>query len=165
MQDLAKWDSLLYTEAILSNKSKAALWAPTIQNSGRKYPYGFGWSTWTINSKKIIDHTGITGTQITRLLDDSITVVVLTNLGTGAGSAADSWGIGPQVADLMGYSPFVNENHVTINGSKAAKKPLDRLKALVGTYKVSNGTSNRKIYVESGNLYYEREKIIINCFL
>lgn len=156
LQDLAKWDSLLYTEAILTNESKERLWAPTIHNNGNKYPYGFGWSTWTNNGKRIIDHTGITGTQMTRLMDDSITVIVLTNLGTGAGSAADSWGIGPQVANMMGLNPFVTDKHTTASGAKVVRGNMEGLKALEGSYTVGN--TIRKLYIDNGQLIYERGK-------
>ena len=82
--DLARWDSVLYTERLLTNESKAQMWSPMTLNSGQPYPYGFGWKTWTVGDRPIIDHTGITGTEIIRLLDDSLTVIVLTNLGDGA---------------------------------------------------------------------------------
>lgn len=158
LQDLAKWDKMLYTEKLLTNKSKETMWAPTLHNTGNRFPYGFAWNTWTNNGKRIVDHTGITGTQITRFLDDSITVVVLTNLGTGAGSAADSWGLGPQVANIMGLNPFVTEKHVTRTGAKVTKANVEKLKALEGSYKVGNNI--RRLYVKNGKLMYERGKNI-----
>lgn len=154
LQDLARWDSILYTENILTNKSKDALWAPTLHNSGNKFPYGFGWNTWTNNGKRIIDHTGITGTQITRFLDDSITIVVLTNLGTGAGGVAESWGIGPQVANIMGLSPFITDKHTTATGAKAVKSDVKKLQSLEGSY--SAGNSVRKLFFQNRKLMYER---------
>ena len=41
--DLAKWDEALYGDQLLSAKSKAAMWAPTILPNGDSTEYGFGW--------------------------------------------------------------------------------------------------------------------------
>lgn len=158
LQDLAKWDAVLYTEKLLTNKNKEIMWSPTLHNTGNRYAYGFGWSTWTNNGKHIIDHTGITGTQITRFLEDSITIVVLTNLGTAAGNATDSWGLGPQIGNIMGLNPFVTEKYVTKTGAKVEKANIEKLRTLEGLYKVSN--TMRKIYMERGKMMYERGKSI-----
>ncbi len=156
VEDLRKWDSVLYTQKILTDNSKEQMWAPTKHNTGNVFPYGFAWNTWRNNGRRVLDHTGITGTQITRLPDDSITVVVLTNLGTGAGSAAESWGLGPEVLNIMGYSPYVTAMHTTATGAHVVKADSEKLKTFTGTYTV--GASVRKLYMDNGHLMYERGK-------
>lgn len=157
ISDLAKWDSLLYTNQILTDESKALMWTPMVLNNGVKYPYGFGWNTWTNNGKRIVDHTGITGTQITRVLSDSLTVVVLTNLGTGAGGVAESWGIAPRVAEKLGSTPFIQENHTVEGTEKVTKVNLKKLQALTGTYRMKDGTLTRNIELKNGELFYTVE--------
>src|SRR5687767_11611915 len=41
--DLVKWNAALDSGALLSQASRAAMWAPVTLNGGLKHPYGFGW--------------------------------------------------------------------------------------------------------------------------
>ncbi|MBC7880513.1 MAG: beta-lactamase family protein [Anaerolineae bacterium] len=81
--DLAKWDAALYTEKLLKKESFKQIWTPVTLNSGKTYPYGFGWFLDTKNGHRLIQHSGgwqgFT-THISRYVDDKLTVVVLTNL-------------------------------------------------------------------------------------
>lgn len=153
IKDLASWDSILYTEVILTNETKKKMWAPTRLNNGNMYPYGFGWSTWTRNGVNVIDHTGITGTQITRMLDDSLTVVVLTNLGNMAGASVNSWGIGPDILQMMGYEPYINEKYITSSGASVVKSGVKKDRRIEGSY--SDGNNLRRIYYENDQLFYD----------
>lgn len=154
--DLAKWDKALYSEDILTQESKNEMWKPMMRNNGIPSPYGFGWTTWLRGDEKIIDHTGITGTQITRFLNDSLTVIVLTNLGRRGNSNVRAWGIGPQIGKMLGSSTYINEDYITLTGGKVLKRQsVKKLKELVGTYKMSGSGSEREIYIENENLYYK----------
>lgn len=99
--DLAKWDAALYTDRLLSERSRREMWTPVRLNDGSTYPYGFGWWVEQPGGHRLLRHTGITGTEIVRLPDDTLTVTVLTNLGRGFGGEANSWGIARAIAGMM----------------------------------------------------------------
>ena len=83
--DLAQWDAALYTEKLLKKTSLAQMWTVARlrngqPNSGR---YGFGWFIESQDGHRVIEHEGQWQgfeTQISRYVDDQLTVVVLTNL-------------------------------------------------------------------------------------
>jgi CubicO group peptidase (beta-lactamase class C family) len=77
VEDLYLWDQALYTDKLLSAKSKEAMYTPGLNN----YGYGFG-ITNQFNRKMISHGGGIDGfsTYIARYPDDRVTVIVLSNL-------------------------------------------------------------------------------------
>lgn len=84
--DLAKWDAALYTEALLKRSSLELMWTPVKLNDGKPNSghYGFGWEITNPHGHRLIAHEGSWQgfeTQISRYVDDKLTVVVLTNLG------------------------------------------------------------------------------------
>ncbi|HEY9420108.1 MAG TPA: serine hydrolase, partial [Thermoanaerobaculia bacterium] len=84
--DVAKWDAALYTEKLLKKSSLDQIWTPVKLNDGKTAPYGFGWQLAEINGHRMIQHGGGWqgfATQITRAVDDKLTVIVLTNLAQG----------------------------------------------------------------------------------
>jgi D-alanyl-D-alanine carboxypeptidase len=96
--DLARWDAALYTETPLSASIKTLSWTQTKLPSGEKIGYGFGWQIDTVNGHRRVHHNGYWqgfSTQISRYVDDRLTVIVLTNL-----AGADPTRIANQVADL-----------------------------------------------------------------
>jgi len=85
IMDLAKWDAALYTEKLLKRSSLEQMW--TVAKLGNGQPnsghYGFGWFVETKNGRRVVEHEGAWQgfeTQISRYVDDQLTVVVLTNL-------------------------------------------------------------------------------------
>jgi CubicO group peptidase (beta-lactamase class C family) len=83
--DLAKWDAALYTERLLQRSSLEQMWTPVRLNDGRPNSghYGFGWEITESRGHRLIDHEGAWQgfkTQISRYIDDKLTVVVLCNL-------------------------------------------------------------------------------------
>ena len=59
------------------------MWTPVTLNSGKKYPYGFGWDLDDLLGVSTINHGGtLTGfrAQYTRFPDQGLTIIVLTNL-------------------------------------------------------------------------------------
>ena len=83
--DLAKWDAALYTEKLLKRSSLQQMWtvAPLRDGKPNSGPYGFGWFIESENGHRLIEHGGAWQgfeTQISRYVDDGLTVVVLTNL-------------------------------------------------------------------------------------
>jgi CubicO group peptidase (beta-lactamase class C family) len=80
--DLAKWDAALYTDKILKQSTLSQVWMPVKLNSGATHPYGFGWELSSVGGHKLVHHGGsLPGfrAQISRFVDDKLTVVVLTN--------------------------------------------------------------------------------------
>jgi D-alanyl-D-alanine carboxypeptidase len=102
VNDLAKWDKALYTDELLTQSSLNQMWTPAKLNDGTTIPYGFGWALGEQHGHRFVDHTGGTGTEITRYIDDKLTVIVLTNLGslTSETSEVNSWGLTKKVAQF-----------------------------------------------------------------
>lgn len=99
--DLAKWDAALYTDRLLSAESRREMWTPVRLADGSTHPYGFGWEVHRTAGPALLRHTGITGTEIVRVPEAGVTVIVLTNLGRGFGGSARSWGIARAIAEMM----------------------------------------------------------------
>lgn len=81
--DLAKWESALSTDKVLRKSEREQMWTPVTLNSGRKYPYGFGWDLGDLRGVSTVNHGGtLTGfrAQFTRFPDQGLTVILLTNL-------------------------------------------------------------------------------------
>jgi D-alanyl-D-alanine carboxypeptidase len=81
--DLAKWDSVLYTNDILNEASRRQMWTPVTLNNGQPHPYGFGWHVSTMAGRKAVYHGGgLPGfvSHFVRFPDDGLTVIVLTNI-------------------------------------------------------------------------------------
>jgi CubicO group peptidase (beta-lactamase class C family) len=83
--DLAKWDAALYTEKLLKSASLKQMWTVTALSDGKPNSghYGYGWFIGDKKGHHVVEHEGQWQgfeTQISRYVDDSLTVVVLTNL-------------------------------------------------------------------------------------
>jgi CubicO group peptidase (beta-lactamase class C family) len=110
--DLAKWDAALRSEKILKQSSLRLMWTPVRLNNGQTRPYGLGWELDEVHGHPIVEHGGITGTQLTRFVSDGLTVIVLTNLGSWGESTpkVNSWGITQKVAEFylpdLAYRPI-----------------------------------------------------------
>jgi len=83
--DLAKWDAALYTDKLLKRSSLDQMWTVTPLKNGKPNSghYGFGWFIENQRGHKLIEHGGAWQgfeTQISRYVDDGLTIIVLTNL-------------------------------------------------------------------------------------
>jgi CubicO group peptidase (beta-lactamase class C family) len=83
--DLAKWDAALYTEKLLPKSRLKQMWtvAPLRDGKPNSGNYGYGWFIGLENGHRVVEHEGEWQgfeTQISRYVDDGLTVVVLTNL-------------------------------------------------------------------------------------
>jgi CubicO group peptidase (beta-lactamase class C family) len=83
--DLAKWDAALYTEQLLKKSTLGQMWtvAPLRNGQPNSGHYGYGWFVENQDGHRLIEHEGAWQgfeTQISRYVDDELTVVVLTNL-------------------------------------------------------------------------------------
>jgi CubicO group peptidase (beta-lactamase class C family) len=80
--DMAKWDAALYTDKLLKTSSLEQMWTPVKLNDGNRHPYGFGWALGKVRGHRIIEHGGAWQgfkAQISRYVDDKLTVIVLAN--------------------------------------------------------------------------------------
>jgi CubicO group peptidase (beta-lactamase class C family) len=78
------WDAALRAGAVLQPSSWDQVYSPVRLNSGKTYPYGFGWSLAPINGHKVRRHAGSWQgfkTDILRYPEDGLTVIALCNLG------------------------------------------------------------------------------------
>jgi CubicO group peptidase (beta-lactamase class C family) len=83
--DLAKWDAALYSEKLLKRSTLEQMWTVAKLSDGQPNAgkYGFAWFIHDQNGHHVIEHEGQWQgfeTQISRYMDDQLTVVVLTNL-------------------------------------------------------------------------------------
>jgi CubicO group peptidase (beta-lactamase class C family) len=80
--DLAKWDAELYAGKIIKPPLRDQMWMPVKLNNGATHPYGFGWELSRVGGHRQVHHGGsLPGfrAQLSRFLDDKLTVIVLTN--------------------------------------------------------------------------------------
>lgn len=74
--DIYRWDSLLYTDAILNRATIAEIFAPSQHN------YGYGWYIDSLFERRLAFHGGFLdgyNAVLYRWLDDSVTVIVFSN--------------------------------------------------------------------------------------
>jgi len=104
MLDLQKWDAVLNTEHILTEKSKQLLWQKHVTLD--KIPildgYGYGWGILKDKPKKVVWHNGSAGTEFLKAVDDKMGIVILTNLGEGNYDRIKIHGLVEGVANILG---------------------------------------------------------------
>ena len=82
LRDLLAWDVAVKRRAILNPESWALILQPVKLNSGRSYPYGFGWSIDERGGQTLQQHGGSWQgfkTQYSRFLGEDLSVIVLAN--------------------------------------------------------------------------------------
>ncbi|MDZ4863193.1 MAG: serine hydrolase domain-containing protein [Gemmatimonadota bacterium] len=83
VRDIARWDSLLYSDDLLTPESLREITTPVVLNSGMTYPYGFGWRVGSANGRRIMAHSGSWQgfkSYFVRYPDDSVSVVIFANV-------------------------------------------------------------------------------------
>lgn len=97
ISDFAKYDIAIGTNKLLKPATYHMMWTPFVLNDGNQVSnlvhetelysadasYGYAWAIRKFKNHRIIYHSGWTGTSITRLPDDSLTIVLFTNLTGG----------------------------------------------------------------------------------
>ena len=83
--DLALWDGSLRRATLLKPASLELLWTPAKLDDGEDAQvlmqrYGFGFELAGLRGRPTVGHGGASGTYILRLVDEPLTVIVLTNL-------------------------------------------------------------------------------------
>jgi D-alanyl-D-alanine carboxypeptidase len=103
VEDLARWDAALDTDAPLTPALREQMWTPTTLADGSTHPYGFGWGVSGGSGPRVVEHGGgIPGfsTQFLRFPDHRLTVIVLANLETGSAGALARGVAGIYVSEL-----------------------------------------------------------------
>ena len=81
--DLAKFDIAMDRNLIVSEKSKAAMFTPTISTSGKPLPYGLGWFVQYHNKIKLVWHYGHApkaySSLILKVPEEELTFILLAN--------------------------------------------------------------------------------------
>ena len=83
LQDMLAWDAAVRAGRVLKPESWSQVFAPVSLNSGKTYPYGFGWSVEDFAGRRAQRHGGSWQgfkTHIARFPEDDLTIVVLANL-------------------------------------------------------------------------------------
>ena len=83
LRDMIAWDAGVRAGSILRPETWKQVFAPVTLNSGKTYPYGFGWSVDTFAGRPSHRHGGGWQgfrTDIVRYPADDLTVIVLANL-------------------------------------------------------------------------------------
>lgn len=99
LRDMVAWDAGLRARQVLTPESWAQVFAPVRLNSGKTYPYGFGWDLSTVAGRPAQRHSGGWqgfATYIARYLDADLTIIVLANLAQG-----NPWRITEGVAAIL----------------------------------------------------------------
>ena len=83
IRDLVAWDATVTGRQVLSGESWKQVLTPVRLNSGRTYPYGFGWGVTARGGQPLLEHGGSWQgfkTQYSRFEGDKLSVIVLANL-------------------------------------------------------------------------------------
>lgn len=108
-QDLARFAIALENGTLLPPAERDAMWSPATLASGEtpRVAYvaeGLGWFLEPFNGRRQVYHEGSTGTALLLAPDDSVAVVVLTNLEQVSGG--DALGLARDIANL--YAPALD---------------------------------------------------------
>ncbi len=82
VRDLAIWDEALYSDRLLSDEIREAMWAPTILPNGENTGYGFGFAVGEYLGRPYIGHSGQVAGFVARFLrfpDREALIVVFLN--------------------------------------------------------------------------------------
>jgi len=99
VRDLIAWDAAVRTRAVLTPESWQRMLTPVQLNSGKTYPYGFGWDLDERGGQPLQGHSGSwQGFQarFSRFIGEDLSVVVLANL-----AEADPSRIADGIAGLL----------------------------------------------------------------
>jgi CubicO group peptidase (beta-lactamase class C family) len=113
--DYIAWDRALRAKTLLRPESWAQVYTPVSLNSGKTYPYGFGWNVGESSGQPWYQHGGSWQgfrTGISRYLGDDLTIVVLTNLAEATPSRFIDGIVmifDPQASKIIPNSPLADQ--------------------------------------------------------
>lgn len=128
IDDMINWEKAILGDEILSDESKDLMWESHKLNNGRRTFYGFCWNSQVIQNKRIIYHPGVAGTEYMRFVDDSISIIVLTN------QAKYERAISQKIAEIIGISPIMEEKDIKTATVVTTKPEEHEFRDLIGSY-------------------------------
>jgi D-alanyl-D-alanine carboxypeptidase len=147
VDDLARWDAALYTDAVVPQALLTKAWTPYALSTGKPTGYGYGWGVGSMRKRQFVAHGGgIPGfsTYAVRLPEDRVYVAVLANSDAPAASPEL---VGRTLAAMAAGDPFPPR--------VAASVPADVLQRYAGVYQIDE-EARRTVTVENGRLYTQR---------
>ena len=133
LRDMVAWDAGLRARRLLSKAGWASVLSPVRLNSGRTYPYGFGWDVAEFAGRRAERHGGSWQgfmTYIARFPDDDLTIIVLANA-----AHADPGGISNGIAAILDPTMAVPDPEPIEDTDPAAQARVRKLlaSAVAGT--------------------------------
>ena len=125
ISDMIAWDRGLREGRVLSSESWRTVFTPARLNSGRTYPYGFGWSVEEFAGQTVQSHSGGSQgftTYISRYLGDDLSIIVLTNIAEG-----DPARIAKRVAAVLSDTLPLPQRTPIADSDPARRLELERL--------------------------------------
>tara|TARA_R110002049_G_scaffold300580_1_gene491543 strand:+ start:282 stop:1667 length:1386 start_codon:yes stop_codon:yes gene_type:complete len=154
-EDLLKWQNALLQNTLLKESSIKQAMTPTLLNSGKKIPYGYGFRFSRLGNSPVVAHTGSTKgfTSIALLLpQENMYITVLTNC-----NCKNVNNVAKQVAELFVTSPDVNKVSAVTKTIEQEKKSIavssEILNNYTGTYEVKPNV-NLTIGLDNTNQLY-----------
>ena len=147
VDDLAKWDAVLYTDTLVRRELLEKAWTPYHLKDGSSTHYGYGWQVGSWDGHRVIQHDGGINGFITdgiRLPDDHVYIAVLTNDERHRPNAEL---VAQRVATWVLGKPVEAPPRITV--------PEEKLREYVGVYRIDANTT-RTVTVENGKLYTQR---------
>jgi CubicO group peptidase (beta-lactamase class C family) len=147
VDDLAKWDRALKTDALLSQASRDRMFTPYKLSTGKSAGYGYGWAVADFLGRRLIQHGGgIFGfvTAELRVPEEGLFVAILSN-NTASGASPDDLGM-RIVAKALGQA---------LEDRKSVELDAKTLDEYVGVYRFDEQTT-RTITREGSKLFAQR---------
>lgn len=144
--DLLKWDRALYTDKLISDKDRAAMFTPAMLKDGARTAYGFGWSIDSTGGRGIrVSHFGSWPgyvSYIERDINTDKTIIILTNH-----------------SNRLNYIPFIQDALYKkplppLKIYKEVFYPAKQLKKFEGRY--LRDKDSITVFLENGLLYYQQ---------
>ncbi len=148
--DLAKWDAAIQSGALLPPGTWEQVFRPVTLNSGKTFPYGFGWFIREQSGHPYYEHSGhLQGyaSHILRFPYSRVSVIVLANL-----AQADPWEIAHGVASLVRPDLKPPADHPIEDGEPAV---TDLLKKVLGGLR--QGELRKESFTDEGANAYNAE--------
>ena len=131
LRDMVAWDAGLRARRVLSSASWKAVLSPVRLNSGKAYPYGFGWDVAEYAGRRAERHGGSWQgfmTHIARYPDDDLTIIVLANaahadpghISSGIAALLDPTMAVPELAPIADTDPAAQARVRTLLAHAAA---------------------------------------------
>lgn len=146
-EDLLLWDKALYTDKLLSKKSRDEMFTPfKDMYPGKSYAYGW-WTSQKFGRQEIAHGGNATGfiTYIARYPADRVTVIVLSNNERGSSG---------KISNVLSAIVF-GAKYETPKARKAITVAPSVFDQYVGEYEAPFPPTNYKITVENGKLMFQ----------